>query len=575
MRTDSSVGQTEGGDRVCVVLLPDGTTPTLRAMRSLSAQVPHRSLQVVALVIGAAQRRQQAIQTFRPMRDALSLAVRHGSRAQCANIGAAAADADFLIFLDPGLEFDDTFVERMFYVSRGFAPAVVAARANGLSSPPLLSRCRGALGVHRELFEALGGFAEDVPLEAQLTDFCWRAQLSGYTVAEGPSGVSTMRNLRRGWHFLDATRDRWGLVRLGAKYRSFGVNRIARRLDQLPSNQDGRPVSGLSMSSASNSDAIAWPLRPGSSSRAATPVLLLHWRAPRWCAASVASFLTSSQEVQITVVNNSPECAAELREQVPPPSVVIEVGGNLGYAGAANVGLTHWLAGDEPYVIVAAHDCHVASDTVELLRRAAARFDEYGVLGPILTDKPRGGTNTISGGASESILPGSVVDVDWLSGTCLLLTRRCIEEIGLFDASLGSYHEDVELCWRARASGWKVGLVSGATAHGLGSISPKADQLMRTNWIRLARSDLGARAAARAYRRVAASALRNLVGALAPSRTTAQRLASRSSAKSAVPVLLRVWDVLLPRSPAIQPPRLRGSYSPRASTSVTGRASAC
>lgn len=47
-------------------------------------------------------------------------------------------------------------------------------------------------------------------------------------------------------------------------------------------------------------------------------------------------------------------------------------------------------------------------------------------------------------------------DVDWLSGSCLLVRRSVWETLGGFDEAYFMYAEDVDLCWRAAKLGWRV-----------------------------------------------------------------------------------------------------------------------
>lgn len=47
-------------------------------------------------------------------------------------------------------------------------------------------------------------------------------------------------------------------------------------------------------------------------------------------------------------------------------------------------------------------------------------------------------------------------DVDWLSGSCLLVRRAAWDALGGFDESYFMYAEDVDLCWRAWQAGWQV-----------------------------------------------------------------------------------------------------------------------
>ena len=47
-------------------------------------------------------------------------------------------------------------------------------------------------------------------------------------------------------------------------------------------------------------------------------------------------------------------------------------------------------------------------------------------------------------------------DVSWVSGSCVLLRRAALEQIGLFDEGYFMYAEDADLCTRLRMSGWSV-----------------------------------------------------------------------------------------------------------------------
>lgn len=46
--------------------------------------------------------------------------------------------------------------------------------------------------------------------------------------------------------------------------------------------------------------------------------------------------------------------------------------------------------------------------------------------------------------------------VDWLLGACLLLRRKMIDDIGLFDEKYYLYVEDIDYCFRAWRKGWQV-----------------------------------------------------------------------------------------------------------------------
>jgi GT2 family glycosyltransferase len=49
-----------------------------------------------------------------------------------------------------------------------------------------------------------------------------------------------------------------------------------------------------------------------------------------------------------------------------------------------------------------------------------------------------------------------IAEVPAVSGSCMLIRRAVIEQVGFFDEDYYAYQEDADLCFRARRAGWKV-----------------------------------------------------------------------------------------------------------------------
>jgi len=70
-------------------------------------------------------------------------------------------------------------------------------------------------------------------------------------------------------------------------------------------------------------------------------------------------------------------------------------------------------------------------------------------------------------------------DVDWASGTYLLLRRDALGALARFDEAYFMYVEDVDLCWRLREAGWRVGYEpAGRVVHTVGASSELAPYRM-------------------------------------------------------------------------------------------------
>jgi GT2 family glycosyltransferase len=64
-------------------------------------------------------------------------------------------------------------------------------------------------------------------------------------------------------------------------------------------------------------------------------------------------------------------------------------------------------------------------------------------------------------------------EVEQLMGSCLLLRRAALEEVGLLDERFFLYFEEVDLCWRLKNAGWKILFVDDATITHTGGASSR------------------------------------------------------------------------------------------------------
>ena len=52
--------------------------------------------------------------------------------------------------------------------------------------------------------------------------------------------------------------------------------------------------------------------------------------------------------------------------------------------------------------------------------------------------------------------PDQEYEVDSITGACMLIRRTVLEHIGLLDETFWMYGEDIDLCWRSKAAGWRT-----------------------------------------------------------------------------------------------------------------------
>ena len=79
--------------------------------------------------------------------------------------------------------------------------------------------------------------------------------------------------------------------------------------------------------------------------------------------------------------------------------------------------------------------------------------------------------------------PNQTCQVDWVEGSCFLIKREVIKQIGLLDEKFFMYIEEVEFCYRAQKAGFKTWYYPETKVfHLVRGSSPEGKQ-KAVNWI--------------------------------------------------------------------------------------------
>jgi GT2 family glycosyltransferase len=178
-------------------------------------------------------------------------------------------------------------------------------------------------------------------------------------------------------------------------------------------------------------------------------------------------------DVRVIVVDNgsSDGTAAAIRERHGNRVTVLETGANLGFSGGNNVGIQHALDDGAEFVLLLNNDTTVDPGFIDNLLGPLIDTPGVGITAPkILYESPHnriwfaGGVISMWMGTARHIgiretdvgqydKPRSI---DYASGCALLARRDVFERAGLLDTSYHAYFEDVDLCVRARHSGFDI-----------------------------------------------------------------------------------------------------------------------
>jgi hypothetical protein len=149
----------------------------------------------------------------------------------------------------------------------------------------------------------------------------------------------------------------------------------------------------------------------------------------------------------------------------------LETDRNRGYAGGNNFGMRYALDRGHDYVFILNNDTIVEPDFLARAVEVAESDPSIAVVGIKIMAWDRPDRVWVAYG--DLTYRHSLVrlvgyygrddgrydaqrDVDWIPGTAMLLPRRALERIGLFDERFFAYHEDVDWCTLAREQGMRV-----------------------------------------------------------------------------------------------------------------------
>ncbi len=220
-----------------------------------------------------------------------------------------------------------------------------------------------------------------------------------------------------------------------------------------------------------------------------TPVLL------RQCLQSIAE-TAEDLPIEISVLNNTSDDGQQVRD-IARGALFLQNNSPLGFAENQNRMLKR---AQGRYLMPLNSDTIVRAGALRELVRFMDEHPNVGIAGPKLVRSdgrlhpscrnfPNAVTHFLEASELWQLLRGNALigkwyylcgdhtqerQVDWLTGACLIVRSEAAQQVGYFDAEMFPtlYGEDIEWCWRMRASHWQVMFDPHATIVHFESASP-------------------------------------------------------------------------------------------------------
>jgi GT2 family glycosyltransferase len=212
-------------------------------------------------------------------------------------------------------------------------------------------------------------------------------------------------------------------------------------------------------------------------------VVIVNFNAGGFLRDAVESVLRSPSVAHVYVADNgsTDESLSLLPRDHGDRLTIIRNGANLGFAAACNVGLKQATASN---ILILNPDCQVSDGAIERLITILQSTDRIGMVGPHLLNpdgsEQAGGRRRLPTpslvlfGAAAALglrrflphlpdfllhqdpLPSTPVEVEAISGACMMARREMITAIGPLDEQYFLHVEDLDWCMRAHRAGWKI-----------------------------------------------------------------------------------------------------------------------
>lgn len=216
--------------------------------------------------------------------------------------------------------------------------------------------------------------------------------------------------------------------------------------------------------------------------------IVVNYNAGDFLRSCIDSLLNCPREIEIIVVDNASTDGSLDALQELPCIQIIKNSANLGFATACNQGAR---VASAPFMLFLNPDCSFKPGVLAGLLDVVNVDDRIGMVGGFLVNpdgtEQAGGRRAIPTPWRSFVrafglnrlanrwpklffdfhlhkqpLPDRPIEVEAISGACMLVRREAVADVGLWDEGYSLHCEDLDWCMRFRQKGWKILFVPSA-----------------------------------------------------------------------------------------------------------------
>lgn len=213
-------------------------------------------------------------------------------------------------------------------------------------------------------------------------------------------------------------------------------------------------------------------------------IVIVNWNVADYLQRCLSSIFSCSYDLSVEVI--VVDCASTDHSvnvlQNFPNVYPIVLSTNIGFSAASNIGIS---SAHGRYIMLLNPDTEVIDHVLEDLVWYLDHHPKVGIVGPRTLNSdgtiqptkrrfPTFLTSIFSLKKNSPRTPGKapdfisdyyyanhgtetdVIEVDWVQGSAIVMRKELYDQIGGIDEQFWMYHEEIDLCRRAKNAGWKI-----------------------------------------------------------------------------------------------------------------------